>query len=391
VAQSTGAGEAKFSEEEIATGLVIHFGSHVAVVMEDKPPIGVLDRSDLVAHQLEGTPEVLSLGDLLVKRKNPRFDLLRVAHHPHQADLIVGGDVMLGRTVGEQIQAGVDPFAGIRGSLEGAPWKFVNLECIISDQGAAMTGKPYCFRAPVQAVSVLSSVGINAVGLANNHANDFGRDALIDSIAQLKANDIAVVGAAEAPELAYAPHFFTTRDGQKGALIALSDVEDGRGDPGVALASDRSRVASAIAEARAAAGFVLCLMHWGDENTPRVTERQRELARWLIDHGVDAAVGCHSHCLQPLDFYHGRPVVYSLGNLVFDGAPGLESWNRSAILAVDIGRCGAEEASIRLVPLRLDARGFPQAADDDQTRGKIPATAGAAFSRSRVQRDSKNR
>jgi hypothetical protein len=390
VAQSTGAGEAKFSEEEIATGLVIHFGSHVAVVMEDKPPIGVLDRSDLVAHQLEGVPEILSLGELLAKRDNPRFDLLRVAHHQHQADLIVGGDVMLGRTVGEQVRAGVDPFAGIRRYLEGAPSRLVNLECVISDGGVATAGKPYCFRAPAEAASVLSSAGINSVGLANNHANDFGRDALLDSIVRLKANDVAVVGAAETPELSYAPHFFTARDGQKGAFIALTDVED-NGNDAVALASDRDRVASAIAEARAAAGFVLCLMHWGDENTARVTERQRELARWLIDHDVDVVVGCHSHSLQPLDFYHGRPVVYSLGNLVFDGAPGLESWNRSGILEVDIGRRGTEEASIRLIPLRLDARGFPQAADNDQPRGKIPATAGAAFSRSRVQRDSKNR
>lgn len=132
-------------------------------------------------------------------------------------------------------------------------------------------------------------------------------------------------------------------------------------------------------------------MPWGDENTPCVTERQRELARWLIDHDVDAVVGCHSHCLQPLDFYHGRPVVYSLGNLVFDGAPGLESWNRSELLEVDIGRRGTEEASIRLIPLRLDARGFRQAADDAQPRGKIRATAGAAFSRRRVQGASKKR
>jgi poly-gamma-glutamate capsule biosynthesis protein CapA/YwtB (metallophosphatase superfamily) len=389
VVQSVAAGEAKFSGEEIVNGLVIHFGSHVAVVMDDKPPIGLLDRSDLVAHQLEGVPEMLSLGELLAKRNNPRFELLRVPHHPYQPDLIVGGDVMLGRLVGEQIQAGADPFGGIRGYLDGAPWKLVNLECVISDQGAAIPEKPYCFRAPVEATGVLTAVGINAVGLANNHANDFGTDALLDSIARLKANGMAVVGAAETPELSYAPHFFTARDGQQGALIALSDVEDGRSDPGVALASDRDRVASAIAEARATAGFVLCLMHWGDENTPRVTERQRELARWLIDNGVDVVVGCHSHCLQPLDFYHGRSVIYSLGNLVFDGAAGLESWNRGAILEVDIGRGRAGEASIRLVPLRLDALGFPQATDNHQAPGKIPAIAGAAFSRSRVQRDSK--
>ena len=174
-------------------------------------------------------------------------------------------------------------------------------------------------------------------------------------------------------------------------MIALNDLEDDRNDSLVAVASDRDRVANAIAEARAGAGFVLCLVHWGDENTPRVTERQRELARWLIDQGVDVVAGSHSHCRQPLDFYHGRPVIYSLGNLVFDGAPGLESWNRGDLLEVDIGRRGAEEMSIRLLPVRLDDRGFPHAVSEDQARGKIPATAGAAFSRSRVQRDSKKR
>ena len=365
VTQKAEAGALKFRDEDLAAGLVIHFGSHVAVVMEDRPPLGTLDRSDLVAHQLEGVPEMLSLGQLLARRNNPRFDLLRVPHHQPQPDLVVGGDVMLGRTVGEQIQAGVDPFAGLRGYLDGARWKLVNLECVVSDKGAAAAEKQYCFRAPVQATGVLASAKINAVGLANNHAGDFGSEALFDSIARLKANDIAVLGAAEMPALAYAPHFFMP-DGQKAALIALTDVESDPAGAMVAMASDRDRVAGAITEARAGARFVLCFMHWGDENTPRVTERQRELARWLIDHDVDAVVGCHSHCLQPLDFYHGRPIIYSLGNLLFDGGPNLESWNRGALLEVDLGRRGPEDTSIRLIPLRLDARGFPQIAEEDQ-------------------------
>lgn len=307
-----GAGQAKFSDEDAADGLVIHFGSHVAALLEDRPPIGTLDATDLVAHQLEGVPEMLSLGELLTKRDNPHFDLLRVARRRPQADLIVGGDVMLGRTVGEQIEAGEDPFAGIRGHLDGAPWKFVNLECVISEKGTAATGKPYCFRAPAQATSVLIAAGINAVGLANNHAGDFGSEALIDSIARLTASNVTAVGAAETVDGAYAPHFFTTSDGRRTALIALNDVDNDFNPNGstVAFASNRERVARAIAEARAGAEFILCLMHWGDENTSAVSGRQRALARWLIDEGVDAVAGCHSHSIQPLDFYHGRPVVY---------------------------------------------------------------------------------
>ena len=79
-------------------------------------------------------------------------------------------------------------------------------------------------------------------------AHDFGSEALIDSIARLKANDIAVVGAAETPALACAPQFFTTHDGQKAALLALTDLEGEQNGARIATASDRGRVARAIAE-----------------------------------------------------------------------------------------------------------------------------------------------
>jgi poly-gamma-glutamate synthesis protein (capsule biosynthesis protein) len=84
----------------------------------------------------------------------------------------------------------------------------------------------------------------------------------------------------------------------------------------------------------------------------------------LIDHGVDAVVGSHPHCVQPFDSYHGRPIIYSLGNLVFDGAPSLPNWNQGRLLEVDAGQPGVRPASFRLVPVQLDARGFPQIVDD---------------------------
>jgi poly-gamma-glutamate synthesis protein (capsule biosynthesis protein) len=237
---------------------------------------------------------------------------------------------------------------------------------VVSEKGTPTAGKRYCLRAPAEAVRVLAGARINAVSLANNHSADFGSEALVDSIARLEASDISAAGAGATLDQAYAPHFFTTRNGTKAAVIALSDVEDDRGaETLVASAARRERVADAITEARAKAAFVLCLIHWGDENTEKVSERQRELARWLIDHGVDAVVGCHSHCIQPLDFYHGRPVVYSLGNLVFDGAPSLPTWNRGELLEVNLGRTGSRAASFRLIPIRLDPRGFPHAAEND--------------------------
>jgi poly-gamma-glutamate synthesis protein (capsule biosynthesis protein) len=262
----------------------------------------------------------------------------------------------------------------------------VNLECVLSDKGEAIAGKRYCLRAPLDAIGVLAAARINAVSLANNHSADFGSAALFDAMERLRGKEIAAIGAGETMERAYAPHFFTTPAGTKAAVIALNDVEENSN--AVASMHDRERVAAALTLARKSASFVLVFMHWGDEQTSGVTERQRELARWLIDHGADAIAGSHPHCVQPFDSYRGRPIIYSLGNLVFDGAPTLSSWNRGQLLAFDLG--GARPL-FHLVDVQLNARGFPQVAPAAQDREKILATAGPALSRNRVQGASKKR
>jgi poly-gamma-glutamate capsule biosynthesis protein CapA/YwtB (metallophosphatase superfamily) len=360
VSEKVRPGECVLDEQTIAAGLIVHLGSHVAAVMEDRPPLGVLDANDKVAHQLEGVPEILSLGRLLASRKMERFDLWRVPNRGDQIDLLVGGDIMLGRTVGTEIERGTDPLGGIRTLLDRASARLVNLECVLSDKGEAIAGKRYCLRAPLDAVGVLTAARINAVSLANNHAADFGSVALFDAIERLHAKEIAAIGAGETPDRAYAPYFFTTPAGTKAAVIALNDVEEN--SDAVASMRDRERVAAALALARKSASFVLVFMHWGDEQTNGVTERQRELARWLIDHGADAIAGSHPHCLQPFDSYRGRPIIYSLGNLVFDGAPTLPSWSRGQLVTFDLGGI---RPSFHLVPVQLDARGFPQALDSE--------------------------
>jgi poly-gamma-glutamate synthesis protein (capsule biosynthesis protein) len=95
------------------------------------------------------------------------------------------------------------------------------------------------------------------------------------------------------------------------------------------------------------------LVHWGIENSEKTTDGQREFARWLVDHGVDLVVGSHPHCVQQLDFYHGCPIAYSLGNLVFDGAPTVQSWNRGALLQVGLSENG-QASSARLIPVVLE-------------------------------------
>src|SRR5919197_2130978 len=73
----------------------------------------------------------------------------------------------------------------------------LNLECCISERGERWPapGKPFFSRAPPRAAELLASWGVDCVTLANNHALDYGRTALLDTLEHLRAAGIAYVGA----------------------------------------------------------------------------------------------------------------------------------------------------------------------------------------------------
>jgi len=363
VTRSATPGTARISAEDLQRGTIVHLGTHVAAVMEDRQPVGILDENDLVAHQLGGTPEILTLGELLKERRKKCFDLLRVPQPKPAATLVFGGDVMLGRSCAAKIENGIDPFAGIAPLLHSASFAAANLECTISNLG--YSAERYAFRAPERSAQLLRRSGFRAMGLANNHALDFGAAALDDCAAHLVQDQIEPIGLGKSGGNTYTPSFFSVLDGKRIALLAITDVGPAAGRQ-IAAASDRSGLNAAIANARSHANFVVCLVHWGVENSENVTDEQRQLGRWLIDRGVDLVVGSHPHCVQALDFYHGCPIAYSLGNLVFDGAPGLESWNRGALLQIGLNQ-NAQASSACLIPIVLED-GFPSV--DVSPKGK---------------------
>jgi poly-gamma-glutamate synthesis protein (capsule biosynthesis protein) len=350
VARSAAPGTPRITAEDLQRGTIVHLGTHVAALIEDRNPIGILDENDLVAHQLPAAPELVTLGQLLRERGKDRFDLYRVPPAKSDARLIFGGDVMLARSCAAKIQDGTDPFEGIASVIRQASFAAANLECTISNLGGATNR--YAFRAPVQSAQLLRRAGFDAMGLANNHSLDFGPVALHDSAAHLVREGIEPVGVEAPTRNACDPSFFSLPDGKRIALFAMNSV-DPKTNSQIAASSVRAQLGAAITKARSRANLVVCLVHWGIENSERITDEQRELARWLVDRGVDLVVGSHPHCVQPLDFYHGCPIAYSLGNLVFDGAPTVASWNHGALLEVGLNE-GAKISSLSLIPVVLE-------------------------------------
>jgi poly-gamma-glutamate capsule biosynthesis protein CapA/YwtB (metallophosphatase superfamily) len=117
---------------------------------------------------------------------------------------------MLGRKVAEAIaEHGADAFVAeeVVWVAREADLFVLNLECCISERGERPRepGKPFFFRAPLEATTLLGRLGVDCVTLANNHALDYGAEALLDTLAHLDAAGIGHVGAGADLAAARAP------------------------------------------------------------------------------------------------------------------------------------------------------------------------------------------
>ncbi len=82
--------------------------------------------------------------------------------------------------------------------------------------------------------------------------------------------------------------------------------------------SDNTDITAATVRDEAQSGrIVVVYTHWGEEYVP-ANDRQKRLARSLIDEGAEIVIGSHPHVVQEHEVYKGKHIYYSLGNLIFD-------------------------------------------------------------------------
>ncbi|WP_164963693.1 CapA family protein [Rubrivivax sp. JA1026] len=276
--------------------------------------------------------------------------------------LVFVGDVMLADGPGRVLRRGGNPFAPTAALLAGADLRIANLECVVARGGRA-DDKPWTFRADPRVLALLRR-HVDAVSLANNHSGDFGREAFAEMLGALKAHGLPYFGGGHDLAEAHRP-LIVERRGLRLALLGYDEYfpryfEAGHDHPGVAWSEDE-QVVFDIRRARTTADLVIPFMHWGEEGRPTANERQRALARLMIDAGADAVVGTHPHIVQDVEFHRGKPIVYSLGNFVFDGFDRPEN-NTGWVLRLEIGREGVR--SLRRAVVRMDREGTPHPVED---------------------------
>ncbi len=246
-----------------------------------------------------------------------------VADQP--VNLVFSGDILLSDHVMNAYKNG-----GIRSVLDSqfqsvideADIFMANEEFPFSTRGTPAEDKQFTFRAAPSLIFVFKELGIDIVTLANNHAMDYGTDALLDTCDTLDKAGIARVGAGKNLDEAKAPVILEAQGQKIGFLGASRVIPVGSWNatstkPGMLTTYDPKILVDEIKKLRDQCDYLVVYVHWGIERNETPEDYQRSLGKQYIDAGADVVIGSHPHVLQGVEYYKGKPIVYSLGNFIF--------------------------------------------------------------------------
>lgn len=235
--------------------------------------------------------------------------------------LLAFGDINLGRLVGQRILGDEIEYPFERISLKpgSVDIVFANLESQLSDQKGETQDPDHnmIFTGPPGGAFSLSSFGFTVVSTANNHAYDYGRDALFETLNNLDGQNIAHAGTARSARALYEPLMFEEK-GIRFALFAVTDLMNFKGGwhDYVAM-TDTGKLFPAIREAASSVDVVMLSVHGGDEYGDGPTKHIREFTEQCIRQGVRIVLGHHPHVPYGVEKIGNGYIFHSLGNFVF--------------------------------------------------------------------------
>lgn len=266
------------------------------------------------------------------------------------------GDIMLDRGVRKRILEAAPeeelgdphfPWEHMSRFLRGVDLKIGNLEGTVNEQPSTYTyNPPFRFVFHPEFVRAMLPY-IDVVSLANNHSADvIGGE--IETREWLEGMNLPWFGSWASPDPVYD---FEIR-GQQYRLIGYHEFKP-----------DFDRLLELIAEGEGLGRFIMVMPHWGIEYQYTPSSNQKFMAQRMVDAGADLIIGGHPHVVQGMELIDGSPVIYSLGNFIFDQQIPV-TWGS---LALGVIRTD-EEIMLYLLPLgSKDSQPIPYGgADADQ-------------------------
>ena len=269
--------------------------------------------------------------------------------------LIAGGDINITDKVVSSGQNALgydytDNFLDIAGLFSAADGALVNLE-------GNLSGAPYgggSASAPQQLAEALKAAGVDFVQTANSYSVANGISGLRSTIDGLRQAGLRPVGTFASQTEFDASKGFTICNigGIRVALVAFTKGMNGLGLPvgnehcvnllyedyaSTYQKIDTDGIKKILQDVQdQQPDITIALLHWGSEFNSIVSTRQETISKLMLEAGVDAIIGTHSHYVQKIvyDRENSSVIAYSLGDLYGDGEK--TGTNYSILLELEI-------------------------------------------------------
>jgi len=309
--------------------------------------------------------------------------------------LSVAGDVSLpgtilfasGKIIASDEEKGKKVLDHVAPYFRASQFNFFNLESPISSKGQPAPIKPSCFRSYPSMLEVLKKSRIDFVGVANNHTLDYGWEALEDTLELLRQNGIAYSGAGKNIAEARKPAI-VRKDGMTVGFLSYtanvntplgfqaSEARHGLAPmrispfivPDHCNKEDLEAMRNDVQKWKKEVDFLGVSFHWGisDGGTHTLTIHQEVMGRNAVEAGADLVVGHHSHALQAVEFYRGKPIVYGLGNFALSFEEGFP--RESMLLQCRISRHKVHE--LAFLPVYISDENRPEVVSPSSEDGQ---------------------
>ena len=221
-------------------------------------------------------------------------------------------------------------YQGVEDTIKSADLAFINQETIICNGEFEISGSNLNFNSPNELGDDLIDIGFDIISMANNHVLDKGSSGMRACLdywdSQTARNPgLLVLGAYRDYQDMY-DYRITEVNGIKVGMLAYTDHTNGYSLPGdsemrIPYLSDKEMIEKQVKELDKLVDCVIVSAHWGEEDTHVIREKDKNMARDLVDWGADVIIGTGPHTLQSMEYLERGDgtegfVYYSLGNFI---------------------------------------------------------------------------
>jgi hypothetical protein len=284
--------------------------------------------------------------------------------------IVAVGDIMMGSPFPNDSRMppndGKDLFTPFKDVLQSGDITFGNLEGPMTDGGvsAKCGNRPNCFafRMPTRYGQYLKDAGFDVMGVANNHAGDFGESGRLSTLKTLDSLGIKHAGTLDPPGT-------TAFLDARGKRVAVVGFGHNNGMPSINNLEEARRL---VIDAKRHADIVIVSYHGGGEGTDHqhvrfghdifLGEDRGDLPAFthaVIDAGADLVLGHGPHVMRGMEIYKGHLIEYSLGNFCTYGWFTLAAETAlTEVLEIKIAADG-KFISAKIHPGKQEGRGGP--------------------------------